>query len=704
MRKQTLLILIFKILPIFCLAQSVKHVFMPYEVKYKTNANIIDSLTEENIVILNDNPVIVKEIPITYKSTILNEQLYNSLKKNIIKDSTTNVFLPTADSILGYYYRIDAPKGKNKFGLGTATNGVFYKLKKQVYYITLATGSIRNKILIFRVDKNKLSYVNQFSIPGNRFQNGVERKKQYLNKQQKTSYLNLPNELPLTLTNTGQLLLPLNLKEGNLKGVISIDINKFLTNFPYNEKVDNKEEFVKIYGSRLDENKNTNEEYVQSIIALNNTKIWASTNTAKIILLDTRYPSQSLLYDMNSDTILNIKDKRTALIDVLKEQYNAQYLNNKIPTGDISFKYFNTTNWKQLKNTPAGIKNYKKCATTSNKNNTKKCTFYPYENIEKNSFVNEYLLKSFYKGKGKVQLVNINDTCNQKQHIQQAITMDENGDIYVVSNFEISKFSYQHNTGKIMQVWSKIYKNNFIQYAGNSNAYNGTPATIFGKYVAITDQSFPNVNLQIFNKTTGKLLSTQQLFEQNYSKCDNAIIANSSKDENDSTLHSLLISNNFGTVYPLDEVSYTQGGLEKYYFSENNSNNKTFEKISVDKKFNQATLSNKIDAKTATPLLRNNVVFLYNQQQPTTASNKYLNWQLQALDFTSGNPIYNITPFVSKNIFKDKLPCKTKKKISKQNYTQAIFNNIHNDMTQTPVGDFIISATRGLLYLPTQTK
>lgn len=688
---------------------------MPYEVKYNSKSNTIDSLTEENILVLNDFPVVVKEMPISYNTSVVNERLFTAIQKskgvitandNNSDDVSQKSFFPSTDSIAGIYYRVDASKGKKQFGLGISNNGIYYKHKKQTYYLTITTGNTRNKLLIFRVDKNKLSYVNQFAIPGNGFQNGIDKKRHYL-KNPESAYLNLSNELPLTMLNTGHLLFPINIKEGNLKGIMSIDLNTFLSQYPYNEKVENKEAFVKVYGSRLDETKTTQQEYVQAIAPFDITKVWISTNTAKVIALDIRYPSHAFLYDMNSDTLPIIKEKRDALIDQLKESYDALYLNNKLPTGEQTFNYFSTTDWKQIKSTPANVKNYKKCASLLCKNNTKKCTYYPRIDMEKNKFVHEYLLKQLYAGKNKLQLLNPRDSANQKHQIQQAITVDENGDAYIVTNYEIAKFTYQQRAGQITQVWSKRYKNSFVKYPGSSNVFNGTAATVFSNYVAITDQGFPNVSLSVYNKTNGKLLSSQILFEGTYSRCDNDVVVHSSKAENDSTLHTLIISNNFGNAYPLDEVSYTQGGIEKYYFSENNSNSKQFEKLVADKKFNQTALSNLVYAKTATPLLNtmnNEVVYIYNQQQATMASNSYANWQLQAIDFATGNPIYNITPKVEKNAFTEYLDKKSRKKVSKNNYTQAIFNNIHGNMSQTPKGDFIVPVVRGFIYLPSQAK
>ena len=737
MKKHILTLFILNLISLISIAQSVRHVFMSYDVRYSDKSATIDSLSDENVVIINDYPISVTEIPIANKSVANNEALYFSLFKknneNNVKDlsnieyptsaaypseenytkyingnhnniSTSNSFVPALDTFGGYYYRIDAAKGKNKFGLGFAPNGVYYQHKKTTYYITLAVGTTHNKIIIFRVEKDKLAYVNQFGVPGNGFQNSIPKKKKYLSGTENADYLTSANHTNLTILKNGSLLIPINIKEGNLKGIMTIDLNNFLTKYPYNEKVEDKAAFVKVLGSHLDETKNTTQEFINAVAPFGLLKIWITTNTAKIILLDTRYPSRAFLYDMNADTIPSIKEKREALIARLKENYDAQYINNSLPKGTYEYNYFSANDWKQIKNAPANIGKYKNCYS---KNKSSKCPYFPSADVEKNKFMNEYLLKQLYNGKNKISIKNPRDTANQLHTIQQSLAVDEDGAVYVVTNFEIAKFSYNKSSNQVNEVWSKNVSNSFVAYPGNSNTFNGTAPTLFGNYVAITDKTFPSVHINVFNKTTGKLSSQQTLFENTYSSCDNAVIAYSSKTATDSTLHTLIVNNNFGNAYPLDEVSYTQGGLEKYYFSENETDKKQFEKLVADKKFNNTTKANYIDAKTATPTLNihnNGVVYLYNQQKNESANNQYPNWQLQAVDFTSGNPIYSVIPSIKEQNITENISKKVQKAIGKKNYKNALFNNLHGNFTQTPKGDFVIPVVRGLVFIPNQSK
>lgn len=724
MKKHIFFFIILNFISLLFYAQSVRHVFLSYDVRYSEKSATIDSLTDENIVVINDYPINITEIPVTYKSVANNEPLYFSLfKKNTeTKDlplteyptttafpstenytkyingnhsnvTTAKSYLPALDTFSGFYYKID---GKNKFGLGLCTNGVYYQHKKFTYYITMAIGATHNKIIIFRVEKNKLAYVNQFGVPGSGFGNTILKKKKNDNIENSTDYLNIANNINLTLLNNGNLIIPVNIKEGNLKGIMTINLNDFLNKFPYNEKVDNKAAFVKIFGSHLDETKNTNQEFINTVTPLDLNKIWLTTNTAKIILTDIRYSSRTFLYDFNADTVPAIAEKRAALIERLKENYDAQYLNNAIPKGNYEYNYFSTSNWKQIRNTPANMGKYKNCVS---KNKSSKCPFFPPSDVEKNRFMNEYILKEMYNGKNKISLKNPRDTINQLHTIQQNITVDEKGDAYVITNFEIAKFSYNKSNHEVNEVWSKTLQNSFV-VAHNLNS--ATP-TLFGNYIAVIDKTFPNVHLNIYSKLNGKLFNQQTLFENIYSNCNNAVIAYSAKSDTDSTLHTLVVGNTFGNNYPLDEVSYTQGGLEKYYFSENSADKKQFEKLVADKKFNATTKQNYLDTKTATPVLnihKNGVVYLYNQHKSEMANNAYPEWQLQAIDFLSGNPIYSVIPSLTNDISKETISKKLQKAIGKKNYSNAIFNNLNNDFTQTTNGDFVIPAVRGLIYIP----
>lgn len=149
----------------------------------------------------------------------------------------------------------------------------------------------------------------------------------------------------------------------------------------------------------------------------------------------------------------------------------------------------------------------------------------------------------------------------QFQTIQNSITSDNDGAVYVVTNLGLHKLTYNNSSNSIQGKWSLPYKNSFLKEFGNKVASSQTTPTYIEERneIAFCDNDFPQINLMIIDAKTGAVKQKFRLFEYNVgSACNNAIAYSN---------NTIVVGNTFGNGYN----SYVAKGVMKFYTAEKSS-------------------------------------------------------------------------------------------------------------------------------------
>jgi hypothetical protein len=273
------------------------------------------------------------------------------------------------------------------------------------------------------------------------------------------------------------------------------------------------------------------------------------------------------------------------------------------------------------------------------------------------------------------------------EQIQNSFSVGPDG-VYIVTNVGLYKLFFNERTRQIEldPSWKPTYKEGHLFYENDrkvkpghlNNGSGTTPTLIQDRFVAIVDNAPEQVNLNVFRQKDGSLVSKLPLFEPGAGAVENSVVAY--KD-------SLVVGNTYGYTDPFIE-NPTAGGIERYDYDAQKG---TYVKVEGWPAVGH------FDGKTATPKLStaHGLFYVYQRdvdEDPATHND----WQLTALDFRTGWPVFSIKAYFEGDAFHDNVSGIVKRKtLGKDDYGRKVFNNIWGTFSFGPRNSIFIGTYRG---------
>ncbi len=286
------------------------------------------------------------------------------------------------------------------------------------------------------------------------------------------------------------------------------------------------------------------------------------------------------------------------------------------------------------------------------------------------------------------EIIGIDDDI--KEEVQNSFAVGPDG-VYVVSNLALYKFQYDAAARRIVldpkwePTYAKgelLYDNDFLIKPGHLNTGSGTsPTLVDDRFVVIDDNAPDHTNLLVFRQDTGELVDKLPMFgELRGGAVENSVVAY--KD-------SLVVGNTYGYVDPFEE-NPTVGGLMRFDYNHATGH---YEPVK------NWPIVGHIDAKTATPKLStpHGLIYIYHRKDEEVQGHS--DWQLTAIDFRTGQPVFSLHPeFKDTGIFDDNVSEMIRKAaLGKGAYERKVFNNIWGTYAIGPDQSLYIGAYRGFL-------
>ncbi|MGB8222122.1 MAG: hypothetical protein WCF10_06020 [Polyangiales bacterium] len=271
------------------------------------------------------------------------------------------------------------------------------------------------------------------------------------------------------------------------------------------------------------------------------------------------------------------------------------------------------------------------------------------------------------------------------EQIQNSFSVGPDG-VYIVTNVGLYKLFFNPETRRIEldPNWRATYKKQQLFYDNDrkikpghlNNGSGTTPTLVDDRFVAIVDNAPGRVNLNVFRQKDGALVSKLPLFEEGAGAVENSVVAYEDH---------LIVGNTYGYVDPFIE-NPTAGGIERFDYDA--------QKGVYFKREGWPAVGH-FDAKTATPKLStaHGLVYVYHRDVDQEGHH---DWQLTALDFRSGWPVFSIKGYFEGNDFGDTVSgTVAKKTLGKQDYGRKVFNNIWGTFAFGPRNSIFIGTYRG---------
>ncbi|MGD8607397.1 MAG: hypothetical protein PVH21_08910 [Myxococcales bacterium] len=273
------------------------------------------------------------------------------------------------------------------------------------------------------------------------------------------------------------------------------------------------------------------------------------------------------------------------------------------------------------------------------------------------------------------------------EQIQNSFSVGPDG-VYIVTNVGLYKLFFNEQTRHIEldPSWKPTYKEGHLFYHNDrslkpghlNNGSGTTPTLIDNRFVAIVDNAPGQVHLNVFRQKDGTLVSDLPLFGQGAGAVENSVVAYGD---------SLIVGNTYGYVDPFVE-NPTAGGIERYDYDKDEDAYAKVEGWPAVGHF---------DGKTATPKLStaHGLFYIYHRDvdDDDTTHN---DWQLTAVDFRSGWPVFSIKAYFEGDDFDDNVSGIVRKKtLGKDDYGRKVFNNIWGTFSFGPRNSVFIGTYRG---------
>ena len=273
------------------------------------------------------------------------------------------------------------------------------------------------------------------------------------------------------------------------------------------------------------------------------------------------------------------------------------------------------------------------------------------------------------------------------EQIQNSFTIGPDG-VYIVTNVALYKLRFNPKARHIEldPKWAAQYDKGDLFYdndrkvkPGHLNDGSGTtPTLVEDRFVAIVDNAPGRVNLNVFRQEDGTLVSKLPLFTDGAGAVENSVVAYEDH---------LIVGNTYGYVDPFVE-NETAGGIERYDYDP--------EKNAYAKREGWPAVGH-FDGKTATPKLSTAHGLFYVYHRDVDDDDETHNdWQLTAIDFRTGWPVFSIKAYFEGRDFGDNVSgIVMKKTLGKKDYGRKVFNNIWGTFSFGPKNSVFIGTYRG---------
>lgn len=283
----------------------------------------------------------------------------------------------------------------------------------------------------------------------------------------------------------------------------------------------------------------------------------------------------------------------------------------------------------------------------------------------------------------------IKQQAHSYEQIQNSFSVGPDG-VYIVTNLALYKFRFNDQEKRIEldPAWESTYADGHLIYEndrtvkpGHLNDGSGTTPTLVGdRFVAIVDNAPEQVNLLVFRQDNGKLVSRLPLFEPGAGAVENSVVSYGDH---------LIVGNTFGYTDPFSEND-TAGGIMRFDYDESTGGFVHAEDWPAVGHF---------DGKTATPKLStaNGLLYIYHRDAEATG---HRDWQLTALDFRSGWPVFSIKGYFDTKAFDDNTMRLVRRlTLGKSDYGRKVFNNIWGTFSFGPDNSIFIGTFRGYVRI-----
>ncbi len=220
----------------------------------------------------------------------------------------------------------------------------------------------------------------------------------------------------------------------------------------------------------------------------------------------------------------------------------------------------------------------------------------------------------------------------KSEEIQNSLAIDEDG-IYIVTDHAQYKFNVNKKTGNPKVTWRTEYDRGTSAKPGEIDQGSGTTPTLLDvkdtkgkthKLLGITDNADGRINLLVFDRESGKIISTTPLFKDGESCSENSLIADG---------RSFIIENN-----------YSPNGAGFLVKDPQSAPGVTRVDVNPDVTGADVVWESQEASNTTVPKLstKTGLVYLYTRIQNDDIPDSAVAWYVTAIDFRTGETVFRV--------------------------------------------------------------
>jgi hypothetical protein len=216
------------------------------------------------------------------------------------------------------------------------------------------------------------------------------------------------------------------------------------------------------------------------------------------------------------------------------------------------------------------------------------------------------------------------------EEIQNSFTVGEDG-VYIISDYAMYRF-HADEDGAVVQDWRTEYDRGTHRKVGMINHGSGTTPNLFGDMVAIGDNADPRMNILFLERSSGELVCSIPVFDEDLSCTENALIGLAREGSN-GTEYSVIIENNYGykNFGSVSNGKSTVGGVTRIDALPDGSGGYICKEIWES------------DEISCTPVpklsMGNGLIYLYTKEP---RPDKIDAWYFTAVDFETGETVFKV--------------------------------------------------------------
>lgn len=197
----------------------------------------------------------------------------------------------------------------------------------------------------------------------------------------------------------------------------------------------------------------------------------------------------------------------------------------------------------------------------------------------------------------------------------------EEGGVYIASTLALYRFDADP-AGKPAVTWRQTYDAGTHMKEGQTDIGTGTTPTLMGdRYVTISDNGQPRMNVLVYDRTDGRLVCAEPVFQPGQASNENSLIA---------TDTSIIVENNFGYKDPQKDTTHgrtTRPGLAR---------------IDVENGACRTVWTNEsviIPSVISKMSLANGLIYTYTKPKGPATTDP---WYFTAIDFHTGETVWSV--------------------------------------------------------------